>query len=193
MNAVLRNTIVSLSLLLPAAGFAGGSVSGKVDAQPAKYLEETVVFIKDAKAPAAAKTEAMDQKGMKFVPHVVAVTEGDSVEFLNHDNVDHNVFSPDGETFNLGMIKFNGKGTYQFKKAGAYSQLCSVHPEMLGFVYVAPSPYHAVVDAKGNFKIANVPPGTYTLAVWNSHLKGAEQSITVTDGKATEVTLAVKR
>jgi len=193
MNAVFRSALLATIAVPMASWGAGGTVAGKVESTPAKYLEETVVFIKDAKGPAAPKTESMDQKGMKFLPHVIAITEGDTVEFLNHDGVDHNVFSPDGETYNLGMIKNGAKGNFTFKKAGAYSQLCSVHPEMLGYIYVSPSPFHASVDAKGNFKIEHVPAGTYTLSVWNSHLKGADQSITVTDGKSTDVTLAVKR
>src|SRR5579863_10172496 len=173
MNASLEKTALCCLTLIPVAALAaGGTINGKVDAAPAKYLEETVVSIKDAKGPAPApKTAAMDQKGMKFLPHVLAISVDDSVEFLNHDGVDHNVFTPDGETYNLGMVKANAKGSYTFKKAGTYSQLCSVHPEMLGFVVVTQNPYHAAVDAKGGFKIENVPPGSYTLTIWNSHLK----------------------
>jgi plastocyanin len=182
-----------LALFAAPALAAGGTITGKVDATPAKYLEETVVYVKDEPAPAAPKTASMDQKGMKFLPHVLAIAQGDTVEFLNHDGVDHNVFSPDGETYNLGMVKNGAKGSFTFKKQGAYSQLCSVHPEMLGYVFVAPSNSHAVVDAKGNYKIAHVPPGQHTIAIWNSHLKAADQSVTVTEGKPTEVNFSVKR
>jgi plastocyanin len=194
MNMNRNLSTCLLCLLCPLAAFgAGGTITGKVDATPAKYLEETVVSVKEAKGAFTPKTEQMDQKGMKFLPHVLAITEGDTVDFLNHDGVDHNVFSPDGETYNLGMVKANAKGSYTFKKTGAYSQLCSVHPEMLAYVVVTQNPYRAVVDAKGAFKIEHVPAGSYTVTIWNSHLKAAEQTVTVTEGKPAEVNFSLKR
>ena len=187
-----RNLIAVIAGLLPVTSFAG-TITGKVESTPAKYLEETVVYLKEAPNGHTAKTVSMDQKGMKFLPHVVAITVGDSVEFLNHDNVDHNVFSPDNEGYNLGMIKAEQKSPRKFEKPGVYSQLCSVHPEMLAYIFVGKNSHSAVVDAKGNFKLDNVPPGTYQLAVWNSHLKAADQPVTVAEGKPTEVTISVKR
>ncbi len=136
---------------------------------------------------------AIDQKGLKFIPHVVAINVGDSVEFLNHDAVDHNVFTPDNEGYNLGMIRPTTSGSYEFHQPGVYTQLCSVHAEMLAYVFVGENPYHAVVDEKGNFKLEHVPPGTWTLAVWNSHLKAAEQQVTVAEGKTAEAAFSLKR
>jgi plastocyanin len=171
----------------------GGTITGTVEATPAKYLDETVVYLKNGPPAAKPRTLAMDQRAMAFVPKVLVVATGDTVKFLNHDNVVHNVYSPDGEGFNLGSFKQDEERTYHFTKAGAYTQLCSIHPEMLGFVYVAPGPHAAAVDKKGKFTIAGVPPGTYTLAVWNSHLKGAEKSVTVAAGQTVTQNLAVKR
>ena len=172
---------------------AGGTVTGKVEAQPAKYLEETVVYLKAVPGTYTPKTHEMDQKGMKFIPHVLVVTQGDTVKFLNHDNVAHNVYSPDNEGYNLGSFKQEETRSYTFHKAGVYSQLCSVHPEMLGWVFVGQNPYAAAVDKKGAFVIKNVPPGTYQLAVWNSKLKGPEKTVSVTAGKTVEEHLTVKR
>src|SRR5512143_904313 len=84
--------------LLAAASIAraeGGSISGKVDVQPAKYLEDTVVYLKAVPGSYKPRTHEMDQKGMRFLPHLILVTQGDTVKFLNHDNVAHNVYSPD--------------------------------------------------------------------------------------------------
>jgi plastocyanin len=189
----LTCAVLGTLTLIPSLALADGSIAGKVEATPPKYLEETVVFVKDAKVAASPTTRTMDQKQMKFIPHVLAVTQGDTVDFLNHDGVDHNVFTPDGEAYNLGMIKKDGKSSFTFTKTGAYSQLCSIHPEMLGYIYVAPNKYHAAVDAKGTFNIEHVPAGTYTLAIWNSHLKGAEQTVTVAEGKPAEANFSLKR
>lgn len=184
-------------LLLPALAFAeGGVIVGKVEASPARFLGETVVYLREVKStgPAPApKKVPIDQKGLRFIPHVVALNVGDSVEFLNHDAVDHNVFTPDNEGYNLGMIKPSSAGLYEFHHPGVYTQLCSVHTEMLAYVFVGENPYHAVVDAKGAFKLEHVPAGTWTLAVWNSHLQAADQSVTVVEGKSVEVSVALKR
>jgi len=171
----------------------GGTISGKVDVNPAKYLEDTIVYLKSVPGTYKPATHAMDQKGMTFLPHILIVTQGDTVKFLNNDSVVHNVYSPDNEGYNLGSFKQNEDRSYTFAKPGVYAQLCSVHPEMLAFIFVGQNPYAAIVDKKGAYVIKNVPPGTYQLAVWNAKLKGPEKSVTVTAGKTVEENLAVKR
>jgi plastocyanin len=183
-------------LAVAAAGPAlaeGGTVSGKVEATPAKYAEESVVYLEGVKAEAAPRTLTMDQRNLKFIPHVLAVAKGDTVKFQNHDGVAHNVYSPDGDAYNLGTFKTNEERSHTFTQEGAYSQLCSIHPEMLGFIFVAPSPFAAAVDAKGHYVIKDVPPGSYKVAIWNAHLKAPPKPVTVTAGKPTTVDFAVKR
>ena len=185
--------VALLALAGGVAQAAGGTVSGRVEAMPAKFLEETVVYLKDVPGSYAAKTESVDQKGMKFIPHVLAVTAGDTVNFLNHDTVAHNVFSPDNEGYNFGTFKPGESRSYTFKSPGVYTQLCSIHPEMLGFIFVGQNPYAAVVDREGKFTIKDVPPGTYTIAVWNSHLKAPDKKVTVTEGKTAEESFSLHR
>jgi plastocyanin len=194
MRPLLKLLLAALLGAAPTALAADGTITGKVDVTPAKYLEETVVYLKGVKAPAKApETKAMDQKSMTFVPHVLVVTQGDSVKFLNHDTVVHNVYSPDSEGYNLGSFKQNEDRSYTFKQEGAYTQLCSMHPEMLAYVFVAPSPYAAAVDKKASFTIAHVPPGTYQLAVWNSHLKAPDKPVTVAAGQTVTENITLKR
>jgi plastocyanin len=177
-----------------ALGGDAGSITGKVSAAPAKYLPETVVYLKNAPGNFKPSTVVVDQKAMQFIPHVVAVTVGDTVNYGNHDGVSHNVFSPDNEGFNLGTFPAGESRPYTFKKANvAYSELCSIHPEMLGYVFVGQNPYHAVVDASGNFTIKNVPPGAYSIAVWNPKLKAADQDVTVAAGAAANVSFSISR
>ena len=188
-----RLLVAAAFALAAAPAFAQtGSISGKVDVTPAKYADETVVYLKDAK-PSAPRTVHMDQKALKFLPKVLVVAKGDTVKFLNHDTVAHNVYSPDGEAYNLGTFKPNEDRSHTFDQEGAYSQLCSIHPEMLAFIFVAPSPLAAAVDAKGNYTIKDVPPGSYKLAVWNSHLKTPDKPVTVSAGKATTADFSLKR
>ncbi len=195
MMTSMRNLLTLAALALTSSALAAdGTITGKVEVTPSKYLEETVVYLKGVKAPPRTpETKAMDQKSMTFVPHVLVITQGDSVKFLNHDNVAHNVYSPDGEGYNLGSFKQDEERTYKFQQEGAYTQLCSMHPEMLAFIFVAPGPYAAAVDKKGGFTIAHVPPGTYQLAVWNSHLKAPDKPITVAAGQTVTQNLTLKR
>jgi len=193
MTSLARSLVVAaLAVAASTAAAEGGTITGKVESTPAKFLEETVVYLKGLK-PAAPQTRSIDQKGMTFIPHLLVVSKGDTVKFLNHDSVDHNVYSPDGEGYTLGTFKHDQERSYTFQQEGAYSQLCSLHPEMLAFIFVAPSGYAAAVDKKGAFTIANVPPGTYQLAVWNSHLKGADKGVTVVAGQTVTQNLVVKR
>lgn len=199
MGSVLpsRRTLALAAALLASAAFAdGGTLTGKVEVLPVRFLSETVVYLRDAKVPTpppAPKKVAIDQKGLKFIPHVVAINAGDTVEFLNHDAVEHNVFTPDNEGFNLGMIKPSGAGRYLFDKPGTYTQLCSVHPEMLAYVFVGANPYHVAVDANGAWRLEHVPPGSYQVAVWNSHLSAPDVGVTVVEGKTVEVSFTLRR
>jgi plastocyanin len=191
-QAALLCALVAGTLAAPAFA-AGGAVTGKVDAMPAKYLAETVVYLKDVPGQYAAKTVALDQKGMKFIPHIITVTAGDTVRFENHDTVAHNVFSPDNDPYNLGTFKPGETRTHTFTQVGMYTQLCSIHPEMLGFIFVGQNPYAAVVDSSGAFTIKGVPPGSYEAEVWNSHLKAKPEKVTVTEGNTAKVSFSLHR
>ncbi len=192
LSARLAALALGLAASTPALA-AGGTITGKVEATPPKYLEDTVVYLKEVSGTFPKRTEKMDQKGMKFLPHVLTVTQGDTVDFLNHDNVAHNVYSPDNEGYNLGTFKQNETRSHTFDKEGAYTQLCSIHPEMLGYIFVGQNPYAAAVDAKGKFTIKDVPPGTYQLEAWNPKLKAPAKSVTVAAGQTVTENLALKR
>jgi plastocyanin len=199
MNRSIRTAALSLftlgALLQAAPALAdSGKITGKVSATPAKYLADTVVYLKEVKGTFTKKTVTMDQKGMKFTPRLLTITAGDSVTYTNHDDVDHNVMSPDNGGYTLGAIKGGASGTHDFPKAGIFTQLCNIHPEMLAYIFVGQNPYSAAVDANGAFTLSDVPPGTYELAVWNPKLKTADQKVTVpAAGGEVQVNLEIKR
>ena len=192
--------LVLLSLAGPALAVTtapgcsrGGTLTGQVTVQPARYQDETVVYLKGVAGPSAPATHEMDQKNMKFRPLVLVVAVGDTVRFLNNDGMDHDVHSPDGQAFDLGLFRPGESRSHLFGEVGPYRVLCYIHPEMLGHVFVAPSRYAAVVDRRGRFTISGVPPGTYQLAVWNAHLPGPEQAVTVVAGTTIEEAITIKR
>jgi plastocyanin len=129
--------------------------------------------------PAANPT--LDQRNMTFIPHVLPVQTGTTVDFLNNDEVKHNVFSPDNEKYNLGTWPKGAVKQYTFTKQGVYTQLCNVHPEMESFIIALDTPYFAVSDKDGNFELQGVPPGNYTIKVWHEKLRFKKQQIAVTE------------
>lgn len=193
----MKNGFLTVALFLAfarAVAAAGtGSVAGKVTATPDKYLKDTVVYLKEVPGTYAPKTHTMDQKGMEFRPHILIATVGDSVKFLNSDGVDHNVYTPDGDAYNLGMFPKGQSRDHTFTKPGTYTQLCSVHPEMLAYIFVGQNPYAAAVKKDGSFRIDNVPAGTWQLAVWNAKLKADDTPVTVDGGKTAQADFALAR
>ncbi len=193
----ILSALASLALVLGvcATAFAAtGTVTGKVTAVPEKYLGDTVVFIKDVPGTYPPTTKNLDQKGMKFSPGILLITKGDTVKFLNHDTVAHNVYSSDFEGYNLGTFQPGEERSYTFQDTtGAYTQLCSIHPEMLGYIFVGQNPFSATVGATGSYTLKDVPAGTYKLSVWNPKLKSADQTITVTAGKPVTADFSLKR
>ena len=90
----------------------------------------------------------IDQKGLMFQPHITAVQQGTTVQFLNSDKVAHNVFwtSVGGNkklSHNLGTWPKGEKRPFKFDNPGAVPLLCNVHPEMSGYIVVSPTPYFA--------------------------------------------------
>lgn len=177
--------IIFAAATLASTHLARADVTGSVEATPAKFLKDTIVYIKSVpNTKPAPKVVEIDQKGMEFAPHIALLMVGDSVRFHNNDKVDHNVMSPEGG-YDLGTWGNGQTKDQPFKKEGVYSQVCKLHPEMLAYVFVGQNRFATTVGADGKFAIAGVPPGTYELDVWNPKLKAPAQKITVgADGKA---------
>jgi len=182
-------------LVLSGSAFAG-SISGKVSG----VNGESVVYV-DAIAgktfPVPAEHPVVGQKGLMFQPHVVAVQVGSTVDFLNSDKVAHNVFWPNimsggkkGPGHNLGTWPQGETRSYKFDQPGVVALLCNVHPEMAGYVVVVPTPYHAVTDKLGNYKIDNVPDGQYTLTAWHEGAKAASKPVTAANDTKADFTLS---
>jgi plastocyanin len=181
-------TVAALVVTLSLAASAG-TVSGKVSG----VTGESVVYIEAIAGktfPAPTEKPVMDQKGLMFMPHIVAIQQGTTVEFLNSDKVAHNVFwiSVGGNKklgHNLGTWPQGEKRAFKFDNPGAIPMLCNVHPEMSGYVVVSPTPYFAITDKSGNYKIENVPDGSYTVTAWHEGAKNSSKPVTVAgEGKA---------
>jgi plastocyanin len=148
---------------------ARGSIVGVVSTKPAGVAAHAVVYLEEAPVEPMSpmpSTARVDNRQMNFVPFIAVIPAGGKVTFSNSDPFPHNVFSPDGEKFNMGNIPQNGASSRVFEHAGAYSLLCNLHPGMLGYVFVAPTPYFVRTDAKGKYRIKDVPMGSYRVGAW---------------------------
>lgn len=124
----------------------------------------------------------MDQVGCNYVPHVVAIMRGGTVDFRNSDATMHNVHSApasDGRSLNITQTQKGQVDRVQFKQSATMMPVrCDLHPWMLGYVNVSETPFFAVTDAEGHFEMEDLPAGTYVLAA--VHEKMGEQTTTVT-------------
>jgi plastocyanin len=201
LSKIAVKTAVAAALVLALAGASrANDIKGKVSVQGIKSAESIAVYvdvIPDKKFDAPTEHVVVDQRKMAFIPHVVAVQQGTTVEFLNSDPVGHNVYWPSISgnkklSHNLGTWPKGEKKPFQFNDLGVASLLCNVHPEMSGYVVVVPTPYFAVTDKDGNFEIKNIPAGKYTLKTWSEDGKPTTQAVDVS-AATTNVELTVKK
>jgi len=189
LTLIVVAAVIALFNLMFSLAASAGTISGKVSG----VTGESVVYVEAIAGktfPAPTDKPVIDQKGLMFTPHIVAVAQGTTVEFLNSDTVAHNVFwiSVSGNKklgHNLGTWPKGEKRAFKFDNPGAIPLLCNVHPEMSGYVVVSPTPYFVVTDKSGSYKIDNVPDGSYTVTAWHEGAKNSSKPVTVAgEGKA---------
>jgi plastocyanin len=198
-NSALFATTFTVALVSASLSWAG-EIKGKVSVQGIRSAEHIAVYVdaipgKNFDRP--SQHTVIDQRKMTFIPHVLVVIKGTTVDFLNSDSVGHNVYWPSISgnkklAHNLGTWPQGVKKSFQFNDLGAAPLLCNVHPEMSGYVVVVPTPYFAVTDKEGGFEIKDIPSGKYTLKTWSEEGKPATQAVDASSGTAT-VELTVKK
>jgi plastocyanin len=151
-----------------------------------------IVYLKDAAFRGALPVRKAEirQEHETFVPHVVAVTRGSSLDFPNDDPIYHNVFSlSSGSSFNLGRYPKGESRTRAFPKAGIVKVYCQIHSHMSATIMVFDHPYFTVPQASGAFELPNIPPGDYTLVGWHERVGERTAAVHVERGKATRIVL----
>ncbi|RME91697.1 MAG: hypothetical protein D6766_11455 [Verrucomicrobia bacterium] len=201
--------------------WAGGTVTGTLQVSGTKLRatgdkpDNIVVVYVEKKGsheypPPPKKHAVMDQKALVFIPHVLAVQKGTTVDFLNSDEVEHNVFCVDDccQVLEPGQKKTTyldlgnwGKGevrSHTFNIPGEAVLLCKLHPDMEAHLYVLETPWFTTVkvDPKtqtAKFTIKDVPAGDYVLKTWNKRCVSEPREISVKDGQTTEVQVTLTK
>jgi uncharacterized membrane protein/plastocyanin len=146
--------------------------------------------------PIPAEEVLLDQKGCIYTPRVVASRAGQKVTFINSDPIFHNVRSVTNENlrFNVAMPKKDQRETRVFSKPELFLQAkCSVHPWMGAYVAVMEHSFFDVTRKGGEFEIADLPPGTYTLEAWHEVFGTLTQEVTILDKNISDITFTFKK
>jgi len=168
---------------------AGATLVGSVtiDGAVTPEVKNVVVWLEGIPAARIPKSRwqmvrhraRIDQKNLTFVPHVLPVLVGTTVDFPNDDNVFHNVFSDSAaHKFDLGLYPRGHSRSTKFDRPGIVTVRCNTHNSMRAYVVVLESPYFTVPNDRGIFKLTDIPLGTYTIKLWHPHLPLVTDSIT---------------
>jgi plastocyanin len=134
-----------------------------------------------AGTPSQPKSAIMDQRDRTFVPRVLVVSAGTSVEFPNNDSVSHQVysFSP-AKRFQLPLYKGEIHPPITFDQPGLVVLGCNIHDSMVGYIYVTPAPYFGTTGSDGGFRLKDIPKGGYQLTVWSPYIADSPASLSRT-------------
>jgi len=161
---------------------------------PQGGIRSAVVWIEKPPAPAASEAlpsaTSMDQKECMFSPRVVIVPAGGRIDFLNSDRLLHNLHSTPSANPPFNRTQPKGRTiTISFSHPEIIRVTCDLHSWMRGWVVVAEHPFYALTDGAGGFELRGLPPGRYTLKVWQERLGTISKEVVVGDQEPTPVTL----
>lgn len=178
----------------------------KVKTEGPKSDKEVIVFLEpvmEKKFPPVDHTAMMDQLGLVFIPHVLPIQKGTTVEFKNSDNDKHNVYflyDKTGDTLDIGTKPPGVSVFHTFTDTGVVIALCKLHLEMAAYIIIFDNPYfvEAVIDEgtqKASYEIKDVPAGEYILKTWHKKLKmkGKVGRVTIETGKAAQFDIVITK
>lgn len=194
--------LVALSFAVAGKAALAGTISGNVRigvngvslADAGAIVVYLVANHPTIEKPSSALPRAeVHQRGARFEPDFLVVTVGQTVAMPNDDVIFHNVFSySEPNDFDLGLYGAGQSPTLRFTQAGLVKIYCSIHEEMDGLIFVAPSRLHALPRvADGRFSIENVPPGRYEVHVWSERLPEQQWPLEIPSDAPVDVSLSL--
>jgi hypothetical protein len=164
------------------------------DAAPVPEIKNVVVYLKNVKytGPLPVSHAQIRQEHETFVPRVLAITRGSTVDFPNADPFFHDVFSlSSAASFDLGHYPPGQSRSQKFQKPGLVKVYCHIHSHMSASILVLDHPYFSIPDFDGSFTLPDVPPGRYTIVGWHERIGERAVSVNVEAGKAASVRLSL--
>lgn len=177
--------------LASAGAYPGRHVAIASQHDPSE-LPNVVVFVAAPPTPSAPLRPTMRQVDEEFVPHVMAVTTGSTVDFPNDDLLFHNVFSLSrAAVFDLGRYPRGRSKSRTFDKPGIVKVYCHLHSHMSALIRVFDHPYFAIPDAQGRFEIAGLPPGAHRVVAWHERVGEVIAEATLTADRPVELSFSL--
>jgi plastocyanin len=196
-NGSIRGRVDTLRVGLPVERRPSVAELGTPSPHDSPDRTRAVVYLETAPRGAFEQGEGeravMDQRNETFVPHVLAITTGTTVDFPNSDRIYHNVFSlSKTRPFDLGRYATGRSKAIRFDRSGIVRVFCDIHSHMNAFILVFNHPFFAMTDAEGRYRIDNVPPGSYNIIAWHEGVPSEPKPVTVPDGGATELDFSLR-
>ena len=160
----------------------------------ATEISNVIVFLKDAphRGELVPMKATITQKDEAFVPRVVAITRGSTIEFPNSDPFFHNVFSlSKGANFDLGRFPRGESPSRQFPNAGLVKVYCHIHSHMTASIMVFDHPYFRIPAADGTFRLDDVPVGSWQISAWHERIGESINTVRVEPGRPARVDFAL--
>ena len=156
-----------------------GALHAPVDRRSVVYLDPAPRAAFDVREEPRPR---LDQRNETFVPHVLAIVAGTTVDFPNSDHTYHNVFSlSKTKSFDLGRYAVGRSKSVRFDKPGIVRVFCDIHSHMSAFILVFAHRYFSVADPDGSYRLENVPPGTYNVVAWHEAASLESRRVVVPD------------
>jgi plastocyanin len=196
-NGAIRGHIELRRALSPAERRPNVSDLGAASHRDLPDRTRSVVYLETAPRGAFEQTEpghaVLDQRNETFVPHMLAITTGTTVDFPNSDRIYHNVFSlSKTASFDLGRYAVGRSKSVRFDKPGIVRVFCEIHSHMSAFILVFSHPFFATTDSDGRYRIDNVPPGNYTVIAWNEGVSSDPAPTGVPSGGVAELDITLR-
>lgn len=169
----------------------------RADEKRIDEFQNIVIYLNSAplsksSASESSQTLQIAQLGETFIPHVLPIQKGTTVEFPNQDPIFHNVFSLSGtKSFDLGRYPKGDSRSVTFDEAGIVPVFCHLHSDMSAIILVLDNPYFAVPGPDGQYRIENIPPGNYTLVAWHERSEPVKIPVEVIAGDSVEINVSV--
>jgi plastocyanin len=162
-------------------------------------LQNVFVYVKDGLGdrvfPVPSTAVVLDQKGCRYVPHVLGIQVGQPMELASSDNTLHNIHAvpEQNREFNRALQLSGMKHTHTFStKEVMVPFKCDVHKWMNAYVGVLDHPFYAVTTGNGRFELKGLPPGTYTIEAWHEKLGTQTQMVTIGEKQTGDVACTIK-
>lgn len=199
----MKKIFLFLLLILPVNAFSETIEINILDKTGGPVSNAVVSFYSDDKSKntqsQAIEKPVMVQKGQEFIPHVLPIRLGSSVDFPNKDNFRHMIYSfSKAKRFEVQLYGGEDQVVVNFDKPGVITLGCNIHDNMLGYIYVLETDNFVKTDDTGKSELTGIEPGTYKVSVWHPDLNEKpetyDREVTIVPGenKAIEFSLNLK-